>query len=124
MKRTGIDPQVPEEIIIECLDQCVDEQQHASGVLMAVIDAWDREITRDQFIALASAAITCADNMGRHSLMLAVKKFLNEKKFDISPADVEVTLASTSRLVGRSTGDIRKMAHLMSKMARSEDTVH
>lgn len=124
MKRAGIDPIIDEEVIIECLTQDESETQHQSGALMTLIDAWDRDITRDQFIALASAAVTCFDNIGRHSMMHAVKKFLKDKNYDIAPADVETTLVTTGNMLKTSTGDVRKMARLISMMARAEDAIH
>ncbi len=124
MKRIGIDPIIDEEVILACLSQDDSETQHGSGALMALIDAWDRKLTRDQFIALASAVVTCADNIGRHSMMHSVKHFLTEKRYDISPADVESTLKTTGDMLARSTGDVRKMAALMSQMAKAQDPVH
>jgi hypothetical protein len=124
MKRAGIDPTIDEDVIIECLTQEDSETQHQSGALMALIDGWDRDITRDQFIALASAVVTCSDNIGRHSMMHAVKKFLKGHDYDIAPADVETTIATTGKMLKTSTGDVRKMAKMISLMARAEDPIH
>lgn len=124
MKRTGIDPIIDEEVIIACLTQEDSEAQHGCGALMALVDAWDRKLTRDQFSALASAVVTCCDNIGRHSMMHAVKNFLKAKDYDIAPADVETTLKTTGDMLKTSTGDVRKMAVLMSQMAKAEDPVH
>jgi hypothetical protein len=124
MKRAGIDPIIDEDVIIACLTQTESETQHGSGALMALIDAWDRDITRDQFVALASAVVTCCDNIGRHSMIHAVKMFLKKNDYDIAPADVEITIKTTGDMLKISTGDVRKMARLMAQMAKAEDAVH
>lgn len=124
MKRVGIDPIFDEDMIIECLEQPQDEQQHGSGVLMALVNAWDRDLTRDQFIAFASAAITCVDNISRHSMITAVQTFLDGNGYVIRPADIDVTMTKTRQMLERSTGNVKALTTAMSQMATAKDPIN
>lgn len=116
-------PILDEAVIIDALEHCDNEMKHGSGLLMLLVDAYDREITRDQFIASVSSAISCADNIGRHSLVCGIKKFLIANSYTISPADIETAVAQTSDLLKRSTADCLKMARLLAQCPTDEDRI-
>lgn len=125
MKRYGTDGRFDEDIIIDALSQPTDDEDaHRNGVFMALVAAWDRDITRDQFMAMASAVLTTSDRIGRLSMMHAIRAFLQQGNFRITPADVETAIASAGKMLDASTDDVRKMAHLIKEMPTSQDAIN
>lgn len=124
MKRNGIDPQIDEEMMIEFVSKPKNEEQHAAGVLMVLIDAWDREIDRAQFLSVAAACMNCADGIGRYGMMTAVEDFLKKNDFIIGPQHTTEALTKARDGLTRTTGDIRKFASLLAQCALSEDPIH
>lgn len=94
-----------------------------TGATLLLLDAFDRRVTRDQFIAALGAATELTDMLGRFETMLNVKAFLADKGA-VTAADVEVTLARVTTKIGIATAQCASMATLVHQCPTDEDRVH
>lgn len=94
-----------------------------TGAFLLLMDAWDRNATRDQFMAAVGAAIMTADRVGRASIAKAVRHFM-QSNGDISLVDVEVMVEGTEKLLKEATAECTKMVELLKQCALDEDKIH
>ena len=121
-------PVIDEDVMIEALKEAApadigeNTKRLRTGAQLLLLDAYDRKVTRDQFIAALGACTSLMDALGRHSMMTNVKDF--EQSGAVTKADIEVTLAGVTKLVQQSTAQCSKMAALVHQCPRDEDRVH
>lgn len=94
-----------------------------SGASMLLLDAFDRDVTRDQFIAALGAAATLLDAVGRHEMMTSVKAF-EQTKGVVTKVDIEVALGSIRQIIEVGVDQCTKMAGLLRQCPLDEDKVH
>lgn len=125
-RREGIDPLIDESILIEALDVTISSetiQQIQSGAFLLVLDAWDRKVTRDQFIAALGAAQALIDSVARVSLMSNVKRH-QARSGAVTPADIESAVHGCMEMAKDSNRECLKMAQLLKQCATKEDPIH
>lgn len=126
LRRNGTDPIINEDMLVEALDVTLTSetiQQVQSGAFMLVLDAWDRKVTRDQFIAALGASQAMIDSVARVSLMANVKR-AHARNDGLSNVDIETALQGC--MDGAKTANVEclKMAHLLKQCPLSEDPIH
>lgn len=126
LRHNGTDPIINEDMIIEALDCTLTSetiQQVQSGAFMLVLDAWDRKVTRDQFIAAVGAAQALVDAVARVSLMSNVKR-CHAGKGGISDVDIETAAHGCMEMAKKSNLECVNMARLLKQCPLSEDAIH
>lgn len=122
-------PTIDESVMIEALKASSPDQIGESarrlhaGAQLLLLDAYDRKVTRDQFIAAIGAACYLADALGRHEMITAVKRFESEHGV-VTKADIEVVIASVVTMVQQHSEQCSKMADLIVQCPKDEDKVH
>lgn len=122
-------PVIDEEVMLEALQKTAPEQlsqntmRLRTGAAMLLLDAYDRKITRDQFIAALGAAHELTDMLGRYEIMLNVKKY-DQEKGAITKVDIETTLKKVADKIGVLTTQCSEMAELVHQCPTDEDRVH
>lgn len=96
----------------------------SNGAALMLLDAFDRKVTRDQFIAAAGAALGLADACGRMALCNNIRDHAQLNDDKASLVDLEIALKATLGLVNNATNECTKMAHLLCQCAKDEDAVH
>jgi hypothetical protein len=94
------------------------------GASLLLLDAYDRKVTRDQFIAALGAASSLFDSVGRFEMIAAVKSYAKENGNCATLVDIEEALASVTKLVEQFTSQCAKMATLVEQCPKDEDKVH
>lgn len=94
-----------------------------SGATMLVLDAYDRKVTRDQFIATLGAVVTLLDAVSKQEMMLNVKDFYKDKGA-VTAADIEMALLTTNEALNVGCAQCVKIAELLQKCPFDEDKVH
>jgi hypothetical protein len=125
-RRNGIDPIIDEDMVCAALDVTPNREnarQVQSGAFMLVVDAFDRKVTRDQFIATIGAATSLIDAVARVSLMVNVKNHLSNHGM-VTTADVETAAHGCMELARQANVECQKMASLIKKCALAEDPIH
>lgn len=122
-------PVIDENVMVEALKPAAPEdigenarRLHA-GAQLLLLDAYDRKVTRDQFIAAAGAAFFLIDALGRHEMISSVKRFEIDHGI-VTKADIEVALAAVVALVQQHAEQCSKMAGLITQCPKDEDKVH
>lgn len=122
-------PIIDEDVMMEALKAAPPTAiaEHAgrlrSGAALLLLDAFDRQVTRDQFMAIMGAAIELVDNVGRFQMVHNVKTFMQETG-KVGMPDLEVTLTSLVTSVGNCTAQCTQMAKMLQECPRDEDKVH
>lgn len=93
-----------------------------AGASMLLVDAFDRKVTRDQFIACVSAALGLADALGHYDMMHAVKSYA-EAEGTVSAADVEITMQELLGKVQQYTRECENFGKLLVQCPNNEDRV-
>lgn len=94
-----------------------------TGATMLLLDAFDRKITRDQFIAALGAVVSLIDGVGKQEMMINVKEFF-QNKGSVTAADIEVAMHSCQQIIEANVDQCVKMADLFHQMPLNEDKVH
>jgi hypothetical protein len=124
-----VSPVIDEDVMIDTLKQIEPEKlpentmRLRTGASLLLLDAYDRKVTRDQFIAALGSSLDLVDMLGRFEMMNNVKSF-REQAGRVTGADIEVTLASVTSKVNMYTDQCSKMAELVQQCPLSEDSVH
>jgi hypothetical protein len=116
---------INEEMMVKalsCTARADNETQLATGSLMMLLDAFDRKVTRDQFVAAATAAMTCLDNIGRLCMITAVSDYVRANG-GLTLVDIEVARDSATKLLTSSTGQVLKMAQLLTQLPEDGDRI-
>lgn len=122
-------PVIDENVMIEALQltqpQPLSEQAKRlrTGAALLMLDAYDRKLTRDQFIAALGAAVDLVDMLGRYEAFNNVKAFEIEKGC-VTKADLEVALATSTDKIAVCSEQCAKMARLIHQCSLNEDKVH
>lgn len=95
-----------------------------NGAALVLLDAYDRKVTRDQFIAALGAALGLADACGRLSLCSNIRDHARDNDDKASLVDLEVAIHGVTNLVENATLECTKMAHLLQQCASDEDRLH
>lgn len=123
------DPVIDEDVMMQALQMPGDDElattatRLRTGAAMLILDAFDRGVTRDQFLAALGAATTLIDAVGRHEIMLATKRFDAEKGV-VTKVDVEVALDGIKKIIESGVDQCVKMAELLKQCPLNEDTKH
>ncbi len=122
-------PVIDEDVMMQALQLPTSEElavtasRLRTGASMLLLDAFDRDVTRDQFLAAIGAAASLIDAVGKHEIMLSVKTF--EKGHGVvTKADIEVALGSIKQMIEVGVDQCTKMAELLRQCPLNEDKVH
>lgn len=122
-----VSPLIDENVMVQYLQLAEKDAPAAerlrSGAAMLLIDAFDRDITRDQFLAALGAAVQLIDAAAKHEMMTNVKAF-QDTKGAVSNVDIEVTLHSVRQIMDVSCAQCVKMAGLLKECPLDEDPIH
>jgi hypothetical protein len=91
----------------------------ANGALLLMLDAFDRKVTRDQFIAAASSALTCCDNVGRVSITQSLVDHIQTHKM-FSLVELEIMRDEVKDYLTHSTAQCLMMADLLTKCTNGD----
>jgi hypothetical protein len=94
----------------------------ATGTLMVILDAYDRKVTRDAFVAIATAALTCNDNIGRVCAIQAILDAVAQHG-KISALDLQIAKKDVDQYLAHSTGEVTKAANLLVQLPKDEDRI-
>jgi hypothetical protein len=122
-------PVINEDVMMQAL-QMPDPEELAvtatrlrAGANLLLLDAFDRGVTRDQFIAALGATTSLVDAVGRHEMMASVKSF-EQRKGVVTKVDIEVALSSIKQMIEVGVDQCTKMAELLRRCPLNEDKVH
>lgn len=121
-----VSPLLNEDVLIQSLSVApVDNnaRQLQSGAFMLVLDAFDRKVTRDDFMTALAAAVGLHDKVGRLSVLTNIRAFA-ERNGKVSDVDLLAGEKEAQGLVLQAAADCVKMAHLLQKCPNDEDRVH
>lgn len=116
---------VKEEIMIANLKmdaRAENETAIATGCLLLLLDAFDRKVTRDQFLAAATAALQCNDNVGRVAALTAVAEFINSNG-GMTRVHLEQARQDVKVFLQKSTAQCLAMAELLTQLSEDGDTI-
>lgn len=116
---------IKEEMMIEalsCTARAENETKLATGSLLMLLDAFDRKVTRDQFVAAATSALTCLDNIGRLCMVTAIADYVKSSG-GLTRVDLETAKLTATGLLTHSTGEVLKMAQLLTQLSNDEDRI-
>lgn len=122
-------PVVDEDVMVQCLTmpeaaEVTDSVTRIrTGATMLIVDAFDRKVTRDQFLAAIGAAVHLIDAVGKHEMMANVKSF-KDAKGEVTNVDIEVALQSILQNIEMGTEQCTKMAGLLKQCPLTEDKIH
>jgi hypothetical protein len=122
-------PVLNENIMLEALKQSPPEalgenaRRLRTGAVMLLLDAFDRKVTRDQFIAALGSATELIDMLGRFEIASNVKEF-EATSGRVTKADIEVMIDRVTKQIAEFTAQCSKMAELVHQCALDEDKVH
>lgn len=119
------DPLLDERLILTMLNVPVSLEvaarlQHAS--LMALVDAYDRKLERESYIALAGAALELHSAAGKYKIMSSIAALQKDNKLTVE----EIT-SSQTELDKHATKLLSNLTALFERCAMcptSEDKVH
>lgn len=122
-------PVIDENVMLKALKAPEPEQlskntfRLRTGATLLLLDAFDRKVTRDQFIAALGATVELTDMLGRYEVMLNVRAF-EQAHGGVTKADIEVTLARVVDKIAAVTEQCASMANLVHQCPLDEDRVH
>lgn len=122
-------PTIDEDVMMQVLqipdaeELAVTAQRLRTGASMLILDAFDRKVTREQFIASLGAAVSLIDAASRHEMMTSVKQFEQDKGI-VTKVDIEVALGSIKKMIEVGADQCTKMAELLRQCPLNEDKVH
>jgi hypothetical protein len=122
-------PVIDEDVMLQALQMPGAEELSVTavrlrtGASMLILDAFDRKVTRDQFIAALGAAVSLIDAVSRHEMMVSVKRFEQDKR-GVTNADIEVALGSIKQMIEVGVDQCTKMAGLLCQCPLNEDKLH
>jgi hydroxypyruvate isomerase len=122
-------PTIDEDVMMEALKLPTAEelptsaQRLRSGASMLILDAFDRKVTRDQFLAALGAGVSLIDAIGRHQMLLNVKAFHQDKGV-VTNVDIETALHSITQIIETGVSQCTQMAELLRQCPLNEDKVH
>lgn len=122
-------PIIDEAVMMDALkmpsedELAVTAKRLRAGASLLLLDAFDRDVTRDQFLAALGAATALMDAVGKHEMLLSVKTFEKNNPV-VTKADIEVALSSVKQLIEVGVDQCTKMAELLRQCPLTEDKVH
>lgn len=99
-----------------------DATKLATGTLLVLLDAFDRKVTRQAFVAMATAALTCNDNIGRVCAFQAVLDAV-EAHGKLSLMDIQLAKADVDGYLKHSTGELQKAAWLLTQLPETGEPI-
>lgn len=124
-RRRGTEALIDEDQMIKALDVTITSesaQQVQSGAYMLLLDAWDRKLTRDQFITAIGTAHQLIDACARISLMSNVKDHYKATG-GVSEVDIENALAGCGIIGKQAVIEAVKMGNLLKQLPTHEDPI-
>jgi uncharacterized protein (DUF924 family) len=94
----------------------------ATGALLVLLDAFDRKVTRDAFVAFATTALTVNDNIGRSCAIQAIIDAAMEHT-KLSLVDLQQAKADVDGYLASSTADLQKAAYLLTQMSKTGEPI-
>jgi uncharacterized protein (DUF1786 family) len=94
----------------------------ATGALLVILDAYDRKVTRQAFVAMATAALTVNDNIGRVCAMQAILDAVDQNG-RLSLMDIQLAKADVDSYLKHSTEELQKAAYLLTQLPEDGDRV-
>lgn len=122
-------PVIDEDVMMQALQMpgadelAVTANRLRAGANLLLLDAFDRGVTRDQFLAALGASSSLIDAVSKHEMMTSVKGFEREKG-SVTKVDIEVALTSVRQLIEVGVDQCTKMAGLLRQCPLNEDRVH
>lgn len=94
----------------------------ATGTLLVLLDAFDRKITRQAFVAMATAALTCNDNIGR---VCAIQAILDgvEANGKLTLMDLQLAKKDVDGYLAHSRAELQKAAYLLTQLPEDGDKI-
>jgi hypothetical protein len=119
------DPIVDERYLMAALDApaslaAVEDLQ--SSALVAVIDAWDRKILRDPFVALTASAFSLHTQLGRLHMVARIHEMFKQDKLTderLTDADLQLLAFCEAERIS-----LVKLASLVAQCPTSAVSVH
>lgn len=119
-------PIIDERMLLKVLD-CTANYEHVErlqqGALMTIIDAYDREVTRDEFITIIQAFSSLVDSVGRLALLHNVKQFVDHHG-QATPADIERAQAGVTEMAQNATKVVAEIVERLRQCPLDEDRIH
>jgi len=120
-------PVIDEELMLKMLAELPAAQAGTArlrtGGAMLLLDAFDRDVTRDQFLAAVGATVSLLDMLGRYEMLNNVKAHYTAKG-EVTRVDLEVALADIEKQLQGYTAQCTQMAKLLRECPLDEDKVH
>lgn len=124
-----VSPLIDEDVMFAALKPTATEQlgenaaRLRAGASLLMLDAYDRNVTRDQFIATMIPAVAFLDMLSKFEMMNSVKKFeLNHGC--VTKADIETSLGEIVSHLSTCLQQCTEMAKLIQHCPLDEDQVH
>lgn len=94
----------------------------ATGTLLVILNAFDRKVTRQEFIAMATAALTCNDNIGR---VCAIQAILDgvEANGTLTRMDLQLAKKDVDGYLAHSRAELQKAAYLLTQIRETGEPV-
>lgn len=122
------DPILDEEHILEVLGLPTDASPSATcarlqtGALMALIDAYDRRATRDQFIVIASEALALHTIAGKSLMLASTHELFREEA--LTEASFLTASASAADITSGKVAALIEIVQRLSKCPTTKDVVN
>jgi hypothetical protein len=119
------DPVIDENLIVDLLDVPPSPdtaRQLMAGATMLLIDAYDRQISRDYFVSVVHNAMSLHTYAGQYGAVTNTQRLLADGKLS---AEVLVTSSDAAvRLLNQYIALCLRQAHLLRECPLSTDRVH
>ena len=86
IRKTGTDPLVSEEMIVDCLSVESDGDQPGilqTGAMMAILDAFDRGVERDGFIPILYTGLNLHTSVGRLTTLRSAMQLMDSNQLSV-----------------------------------------
>lgn len=107
---------------LKCEARGEDATRLATGALLVLLDAFDRKVTRQAFVAMATAALTCNDNIGRVCALQAVLDAVGTHG-KLSLLDIQLAKSDVDGYLAHSTAELQKAAYLLTQLPEDGDKI-
>lgn len=109
--------------LLDCTATYANIERLQQGAIMALIDCYDREITREAFVLAARTTANMIDALARLALLHNVKQFA-EKHGKAEPADIALAQKGVNEMLEEANKATIEMVELMRQCPLDEDRVH
>lgn len=124
VQKTGFDPILSEDMILDCLSTAIDNdgvRALSTGSMLSVVGAFDREVLREEFIPTVYSALALHTSMGQIQTLISMQRLMDKGELSVEKMSDAIqtltTFATQHKLM------LKKFVERMSQCAKADETI-